>query len=193
MADAEKSRLYTKRGDAGQTDLYDLRRVNKSEDIFDVLGDLDELSAHIGLMCSYSDIRPADEKFFRLIQSKLLDIGSDIATVSRRDYVVQITAQDVEQLEKQIDLYDSKSPKLTEFILTGVRPSDAQAHVARAVCRRLERNIWKLVQNDGRTVNIQHVQFDTMKWLNRLSDLLFAYGRYLSGGRETRRSQIKSD
>ena len=77
------SRLYTKTGDQGQTSLYDLRRVDKDEYIFEVLGDLDELSSYIGLLCAQK-LEKKEESFLRKIQSKLLDLGSDIATLKNR-------------------------------------------------------------------------------------------------------------
>lgn len=178
------SKLYTKTGDKGYTNLYDMRRVPKSNLIFDVLGDLDELSAHIGQLCSYS-LPQQDLNFLRKIQTNLLDIGSDFATKTRRNNIKIMTHADVVEIENAIDYYDSKSPKLTEFILPGVNAKDSSAHVCRSVSRRVERNMWKSKDDDKDF----YVQKETFHYINRLSDFFFAFARYLSEGKETTRSQ----
>jgi len=181
------SRLYTKTGDKGFTTLYDMRRVSKTEIVFEVLGDLDELSAYIGQLCSI--VNDKESKFLRYIQSFLLDIGSNFATTTRRDKIRVTTVDDIKSLENAIDFYDSKSPKLTEFILPGVNPKDSIAHICRSVCRRAERNMWKL-KNE---YDVFYVENETFHYINRLSDFFFAYARYLSEGKEFKRSGVYED
>jgi len=179
------SKLYTKTGDKGYTSLYDMRRVPKTNLIFDVLGDLDELSAYIGQLCSYITSEQ-DLNFLRKIQTNLLDIGSDFATKNRRNNIKIMTQKDIVEIENAIDYYDSKSPKLTEFILPGVNTKDSLAHVCRSVSRRVERNMWKV--KDDFEENF-YVEKETFHYINRLSDFFFAFARYLSEGKETTRSQ----
>jgi cob(I)alamin adenosyltransferase len=176
------SKLYTKKGDNGLTALYDMRLCNKEDLVFEVLGGLDELSAHIGLACAFLENKESS-KILRLIQSKLLDIGSDVATVKNRKSVVEIKQNDVELLEMYIDEMDSKSPPLTEFILPGHSNVDAQLHVCRAVCRRVERIMWGWWKGQDNT------DVQTVRYINRLSDFFFAMARLYSEGKEIRRSE----
>lgn len=193
----KKSKLYTKTGDKGQTSLYNGERVAKNSDFCQAVGDLDELSSCLGLLlkdivdvfykAGFESILPQEEKIYskyltelfkvrelvEYIQSRLLDLGSHVATprdtttneqkLERTDFNVEF----ITRLEKEIDYYDSKCPKLTNFILpTG------SAHMARAICRRAERSLVPLLQEN-------HISRDAFIFINRLSDLLFALGRYL--------------
>lgn len=184
-------KLYTKNGDYGITSLYDGSKKEKKSGIFDALGDIDELGSHIGLL-----ITKIEDSYFhdimRIIQVKLLDIGSNIAVIDekKRGRVPQIEENDVVMMEEWIDECEEKTSKLTEFLLCGVSDADAQCHVCRSVSRRMERSLWKingLIDND---VSI-YVDDNIMKYVNRLSDFLFAYSRVLSAGREIKVSNIK--
>lgn len=201
-------KIYTKTGDKGSTSLYHLGRLPKSDIVFDVLGDLDELSAHIGLLCALlgeSEEEPkvmSDSKeseinskglketskngdkilFLRRIQSTLLDIGSACVTKPEVRERYDVTDENIFNLELKIDHYEEKNAALTEFILVGVQEPDSVSHLCRSICRRAERNLWKKFP-DGITKNIGI-------YLNRLSDFFFVFARYLSGGVETRRSEI---
>lgn len=181
------SHLYTKTGDDGLTNLYDMRRLEKHSLFFEALGDLDELSACIGVVCADVNTNDSCEELLRIIQNKLLDIGSDIATTQKRDKVTEITEADIKMVEKYIDHFDSLAPKLTEFILPGYKTVDAHLHVCRAVCRRAERHMWALKSNGsvftGRNAFV---------YINRLSDLLFAMARFHSEGRDITRSQANA-
>lgn len=179
------SRLYTKTGDNGTTNLYDMRKCSKTDIVFDVLGTLDELSAHIGLVCVLLG-KSVFIEILRAIQNRLLDIGSDIATVSRREYVRPITNEDIDILERYIDESTAKTPKLTEFILPGYTEIDAHIHICRGICRRLEREMWKW--RESPTVNIE-TSILTFKFINRLSDFFFAIARVCSEGKDITRSQ----
>jgi cob(I)alamin adenosyltransferase len=181
------SRLYTKTGDAGMTNLYDMRKLGKDDLYFEVLGDLDELSAHIGLACTFLENFSTSVKVLRSIQSKLLDVGSDIATVKNRDRVVPITEADVVQLETYIDEFCSNVPSLTEFILPGYKKADAQLHICRSVCRRVERHMWALKN----TINLE-TGIETYKFMNRLSDFFFALARTYTRGNDIKRSEVKN-
>lgn len=184
------SRLYTGIGDNGTTNLYDMRAIGKEDLHIEVLGDLDELSAHIGVACATqaAQIFPNSMNMLRNIQARLLDIGSDIAIVKNRTKVVEITEDDVKNLEVYIDELCSKTAKLTEFILPGWREFDAQLHVCRSVCRRAERHMWALRKSDDSLAT----RSDTFRYMNRLSDFFFAMARVFSCGNEITRSAAKN-
>lgn len=182
------ARLYTKTGDKGVTNLYDMRKLNKHDIHFEVLGDLDELSAHIGVTCTYLENFPTSIKILRKIQSQLLDIGSDIATKNNRDKITKITENDVKTLEIYIDEYSEQTPKLTEFILPGYKSVDAHLHVCRTICRRAERQLWGL-EWTGAILTDE----ETFKYMNRLSDFFFAMARLFSHGNEITRSSALAE
>lgn len=179
-------KLYTKTGDKGTTSLYDMRRVGKHETVFDVLGDIDELSAYIGVVISLEN-NDLYTTFLRKLQSKLLDIGSDIATVKNRKNIVEIGHSDIKEIEDFIDKLQDMAPPLKEFILPGLHPVDANIHVCRTITRRLERHLWKMHNED-----LEHPMSDmTYIYINRLSDFFFALARALTKGEEYTRSQAQ--
>jgi cob(I)alamin adenosyltransferase len=173
-------KVYTKTGDQGLTSLYDGSRVKKSEEIFDVLGSIDELSAHIGRLyylykrsCEYynglKDIKILD--FIFHVQKKLLQIGSVIATPNPPEgcTLPQLNDEDVKDIEKQIDEMDKKLHPLTVFIIQAANnESEAEAHICRAVARRVERQYVKVF--DAPDLHLQY--------FNRLSDFFFTFARY---------------
>lgn len=177
-------KIYTKKGDEGKTSLYDVGRISKSDLTFDLLGDLDELSASIGLLVvSCSKITTGDDpkdpknvvRILRRIQHLLLDMGSNVATVSRRKKVIHTSEEEVKLLENCIDFYTESCPKLTDFILTGYTLADSHAHLCRSIARRVERNLWKL----NTQVNYLEKEVHLFQYINRLSDFFFALARYL--------------
>lgn len=163
-------KVYTRTGDNGLTSLYDGSRVAKTEQIFDVLGALDELASHIGVLCSkYKHCR----EFLQFVQRKLLNIGSIIATPSVDENTVLPTIQDedVVRIENEIDELDEVLKPLTVFlIMDGVNEPSAYAHVCRTVCRRAERELEKY-GNVDRTIT---------RFANRLSDYFFTLARFTS-------------
>lgn len=175
-------KIYTKTGDKGTTSLYDMSRVEKSNIIFDVLGDIDELSCYIGLLCSV--LKSDDVNFLRFIQHKLLDIGSDIATLSKRDKIVEVSLDDVKELEQKIDYYSDLKEPLKEFILVGYGIEDSYSHLCRAIARKAERNLWKIKDYISTGEN-------TFIYMNRLSDFFFVLARYLSRDEITRSTFVK--
>lgn len=182
-------KLYTKKGDNGVTSLYDGTKLPKKSDIFDVLGDLDELGSNIGLLCSKFD---NPDEYLREIQVKLLDIGSNIAVLddAKRKSVPEITEDDVKKIESCIDQCEQNTGKLTEFLLCGVGEDDAQCHVCRSISRRVERSMWKI--NGSGYDKLFSENPNIMKYMNRLSDFFFAYARVLSiGYEEIKVSDIK--
>lgn len=172
-------KIYTKTGDNGSTGLYDGTRLPKSDMIFDALGVLDELSCHIGMLLALEEVPQTETTLgdcidnLRTIQRNLLDIGSNIATQNENKRKRLNLNLDVSHLENTIDLMDKSLPKLTVFILPGQFPNEVQAHLCRAVCRRAERHVWKLSQNE------YYIHPDIMKYLNRLSDYFFTLARFI--------------
>ena len=184
-------KLYTKTGDKGFTTLYDMTRVEKNSIHFDIVGTTDELSAQIGMLIAVSSTHLKDDitlhSKLRKIQSKLLDIGSDIATTKDkiRDKLKKITENDVKDLESWIDYCESKNEMLKEFVLTGVNIADAQAHICRTTTRKLEREMWNFFFTNSQCKTNQN----TFQYINRLSDFFFALSRFLSECKEVKRSE----
>lgn len=184
------SKIYTKKGDYGKTNLYDsYEKINKDDGIFEVLGDLDELSSHIGMLITNLKEKEII-KFLRNIQNKLLEIGSDFATINKRHKIREITEEDIAELENYIDKMTDKLEPLKEFILPGgVNIMESQTHICRTVCRRVERHAWKVYEaNKDRKTRIE-----TYKYLNRLSDFLFTLARFLNDNNEIKRSEFNKN
>jgi len=159
-------KIYTKQGDTGLTDLNSKTRLAKDELPIEVLGNLDELNSAIGIVTSYQ-IPQQCCKILMEIQKKLFELGSEICTSKNNT-----TASDVTQLEDKIDKFEKTLPTLKDFIIPGGSSAAAHCHFARAVCRRVERSLVAL--------NSQHaIHPETLKYMNRLSDLLFVMAKIL--------------
>jgi len=169
-------KIYTRRGDTGQTDLFGGDRVGKDALRVAAYGDVDELNATIGMAAAAG----ADGELLealRGIQSALFDLGASLATPDpahrQKTGLVGVAATDVESLEALIDRLESKLSPLQTFILPGGTASAAAFHVARTVCRRAERAVVRLAAASG-----ESVEEGTLRYLNRLSDLLFVIARH---------------
>ena len=165
-------KIYTKKGDKGMTRLFNNECVAKDSLRVEAYGAVDELNAVLGFARAQ---RPSSEieRVLNELQNSLFVLGSDLATprdakIGRK--IPRITEGDVKRLEKIIDKYDAKLPPLKQFILPGGGPSGASLQIARTVCRRAERIAVKLSQQE----NIGDIP---VKFLNRLSDLLFVLAR----------------
>jgi len=176
------STIYTRTGDAGVSSLFNGERRSKQDPAFQALGTIDELNSHLGVAKEYCLLVKIDEltrlvPFLEEIQSRLLDLGSHIATPIKRSAARQIErvkfpVDALPILEKKIDQLDAQLPKLTQFILPGGGLPASYLHVCRTVCRRAERLTVILLQ-DGQ------IDEDPFKYLNRLSDFLFVCARYV--------------
>lgn len=196
-------KLYTRTGDKGYTSLYDGNIIPKGSIFFDVLGDLDEISSHIGLLCvKLEELKNVDKiiDFLRKIQVKLLDIGSNIAVVKKNSKILEISDEDINDVENWIDECEKKNTKLTEFLITGINVIDSQCHVCRSIIRRTERNMWKFDECDniietktGKNIEMMYVRIDEkiLKYMNRLSDFFFALSRNFSFNKEIKVSDIR--
>lgn len=166
-------KIYTKTGDKGQTSFYDGSRALKCAINFDVVGEVDELSSRIGLLCSL--IGEEDSGILRRIQAILQDINSHIATIDKKKCSLPELSYDVvASLEVAIDSMEKVNPKLTKFILPGVMQTDAQAHLCRTQTRKVERRIIELYNL------IPGIVPDVvLQYINRLSDFFFVFARWL--------------
>lgn len=168
----EKSRIYTKTGDKGTTSLVGGQRVSKAHERLECYGTVDELNSFIGLLITSLEDKE-DEDFLLFIQHKLFSVGSYLATdQSSTELHVEskITPETIERIEKEIDRIDSSLPKMKNFILPGGCRSASLAHVCRTVCRRAERQIYRLTETTP-------VEEPVLKFMNRLSDYLFVLAR----------------
>lgn len=163
-------KLYTKRGDDGQTDLIGGSRVPKNHLRVGAYGVVDELNATIGLALAGCSI-DAVSKPLITAQPILFDIGAQLATpISDKPAPHRLTAEHVAQVEKQIDEACQPLPPLRSFILPGGSELAARLHLARTTCRRAERDVVALSAQEA-------VDPLVTVYLNRLSDLLFALAR----------------
>ena len=171
------TKIYTRGGDQGETSLGDGSRVAKHDARVEAYGTVDEANAVIGLVRVEIARAGADEKdldaALSRIQNDLFDLGADLCTPEdgrRAEGALRIGASQVERLETEIDKINERLAPLGSFILPGGSPIAAQLHLARTVARRAERCVTELAQSE--TVNMEAV-----KYLNRLSDLLFVMSR----------------
>ena len=166
--------IYTRTGDDGTTGLFGGSRVPKDDLRIESYGTVDELNSFIGRLLENEEMSDHIE-FFRSIQSELFSIGSHLATVDdkMREKLPSLSPKAIENFEKWMDKADENLPKLRNFLLPGGHPSVADAHVARSVCRRAERRVVALSL-------VESVDPAIVKYLNRLSDLLFTTARLLS-------------
>ena len=167
-------KIYTKSGDKGTSALYTGERLAKDAQVFQTLGAIDELNAHIGLAREYMK---QSNGFTQLeeIQARLIDVGSHVATPrstenEKKKAHTDFPATHINDLESWIDEMDTKLPPLKNFILPSGGLAASQLHVARTVCRRAERNLVPLFQDEM-------IGESTYIYVNRLSDYLFMLAR----------------
>jgi len=165
-------KIYTKTGDAGETGLFGGKRLPKSHLRIESYGTVDELNSWMGLIRDLTDY-PKMESVLEQIQNTLFVIGSNLASdPSKQMDVPQIHESDITLLEKNIDHMEGELPALKTFILPGGHPTVSQIHIARCVCRRAERSVVGLGL-------IDEVPEILLQYLNRLSDFLFVFSRWV--------------
>ncbi len=167
-------KIYTKTGDKGTTSLLGGTRVIKSHIRIEAYGTIDELNSHIGLLRD-QDVNKERLGILKEIQDRLFSIGSILASDPKRSKVKipDLHEADIELLEKAIDNMNRALPEMRSFILPGGHQSVSFCHIARCVCRRAERIIINLSQEDI-------VADIVIVYLNRLSDYLFVVGRKMA-------------
>ena len=162
------SKIYTRTGDKGTTGLGDGTRVDKDHARVAAYGTVDELNSAIGLVLS-SNLPDEVRDCLTRTQHELFDLGGELCMPGTR----LIPESYVDQLERDLDHFNADLPALKDFILPGGSESAARCHLARTICRRAERKLVTL----GREENISEI---TLRYLNRLSDLLFVIARVLA-------------
>ena len=164
-------KLYTRTGDSGDTSLFDGTRVKKDDPRVDAYGEVDELNAWLGFVRSSKLDADVDAVIVE-IQRDLFALGAQLADpadkIASRVTKAVLDDEAVERLERLIDRFDAEPPPLRHFILAGGTPGGAALHVARTVCRRAERRIVALTPPADAVL---------VRYVNRLSDLLFALAR----------------
>ena len=159
------TRVYTRTGDAGSTGLADGSRRAKNDRRLHCMGEIDELNACLGLALSALDDGSIQQALFA-VQHDLFDIGAELCQPGKE----LIDETYVSALENLADEFNSDLPPLKEFILPGGSPAAAGIHLARTVCRRVERGLVSLAEQEA-------VNEHTRQYINRLSDLLFILSR----------------
>lgn len=170
------NKIYTRTGDAGETGLVSGKRRAKHDVRVEAYGAVDETNAVIGL--ARLEAEGDTDAILGRIQNDLFDLGADLATpgeIGADDKALRIAAGQVERLEREIDAVNHDLAPLTSFVLPGGTPLSAKLHLARTVARRAERRITALAASES-------VNPDAIKYINRLSDLLFVLGRAANGG-----------
>ena len=177
------TKVYTRRGDQGMTDLVGGIRINKNHPRLDAYGTIDELSSHLGLLVSLlpSATTPDESSsgtrlFLQRIQNNLFNVGTHLATDQSQTPLydsARLPDGETDLLEREIDSILHTLPEAQGFVLPGGTTAAAQCHVCRTVCRRAERCILELMQTDI-------VSEDILKYVNRLSDYLFVLAKKIN-------------
>lgn len=163
------SKIYTRTGDAGMTGLANGERVPKEDVRIEANGSVDETSSVIAMILAESDLAPPVRATLLRIQNELFEVGAELSLPG----YVGISAEAVARLEDELDALNADLPPLKEFVLPGGDRAAAACHLARAVCRRAERDAWKLHRSF-------ELNAELLKYLNRLSDYLFVAARWLT-------------
>ena len=170
------SKIYTRTGDDGTTGLGDGSRVAKDDPRVDAYGTVDEANSAIGLVLA-TDVPEGIEALLTSVQHQLFDLGGELCIPGH----AAIRDADIDALERALDGYNADLPALKEFILPGGGEAAARCHLARTIVRRAERATVALARTET-------VRAEPIRYLNRLSDLLFVLARVLARARTNSRS-----
>jgi len=163
------SKIYTRTGDDGSTGLGDGARIAKESLRVEAYGSVDETNSAVGVVLAVPTLPQAVRRCLTEVQHDLFDLGGELCIPGHR----MVTGAYVDRLESELDGFNDPLPPLKDFILPGGGAAAAACHVARAVCRRAERRCWSLAR-------VEEIAPDALKYLNRLSDLLFVIARVLA-------------
>lgn len=169
------NRIYTKTGDDGTTALGAGGRVAKTDPRVEAYGEVDEANAVVGLAVVEADRVGAESiaVLLRSIQHDLFDVGADLCVpTDAKEGVLRVTPAQTERLEREIDAYNERLSPLSSFVLPGGSAFSANLHAARTVVRRAERRVAALMKRQPNSTGPE-----PLRYLNRLSDLLFVLGR----------------
>ena len=164
------NKIYTRGGDGGESGLVDGSRMTKSHARFNAIGDVDEANSAVGLARAAVHKGGASDHFLAGVQNDLFDLGADLATPGEIEGALRLSDGRTATLEAEIDALSEQLGPLTSFVLPGGSEASARLHVARAQVRRAERTVVAL--NEESPLNPEII-----KYLNRLSDLLFQLSR----------------
>ena len=167
--------IYTKTGDKGQTSLYDGTRIDKDSLRVESYGTIDELNSSIGFASKFVEDEYISEILFK-VQKRLFFVAGELATVEEGKFTYKVREEDIEGLEKIIDYFLPKINQADAFIVPGTSKASAALHVSRTICRRAERRILTLKKHED-------VSDVLIKFVNRLSDVLYTFARYLENER----------
>jgi len=177
--------VYTKTGDKGQTSLFGGKRVPKHDIRIDAYGTVDELNSYIGLIRDQDIDKKSIETLIE-VQDRLFTLGSILATEpgNTKVKVPQLHSQDILLLENEIDAMNEHLPEMRSFVLPGGHTTVSFCHVTRCVCRRAERLISNLSENE-------EIDELVLQYLNRLSDYLFVLARKIVIDKEVKEVEWK--
>lgn len=175
-------KIYTKKGDKGKTQLLGGTMVDKFNSKIEAYGNIDELNSFIGHLHD-QNIDKNHKEFLVFVQIQLLNLGSIISFDGTKTSInlPQVLNDDIQKVEREIDLLEDRLPKLTQFILPSGHPVSSLCHIARTVCRRAERGVVFLSYKGEKHEN-------AIQFLNRLSDYLFVLARVILS--ENNKSEI---
>jgi cob(I)alamin adenosyltransferase len=170
------TRIYTRGGDRGETSLGDGSRVPKLDCRIAAFGTVDELNSLVGLVLA-GDVPDELRDVLERVQNELFDVGADISVPFGGDGRLRVSQAQIDRLEDDCDRFNADLPELKSFVLPGGSEAAARIHVARAVCRRAEREVLDAAEQ---------VELNPLVpvYLNRLSDLLFILARTANAGRD---------
>ena len=170
------TRIYTRLGDGGETHLGDMSRVPKTHPRIEAYGAVDELNAQIGVALNAPGLDSSHADWLRRVQNDLFDVGADLSVPAGGERErLRVSAEQTLWLESTCDEVNATLAPLKSFVLPGGSPAAAALHVCRTVCRRAERRALALGEEGNPEV---------LRYLNRLSDLLFILSRAANGGDE---------
>ena len=168
------TRIYTRGGDAGETSLGDGSRVSKLDPRIASYGAVDELNAAVGVVLA-GECPDEIHEVLRRVQNELFDVGADLAVPWEVEGRLRVEQALVDRLEDDCDRFNAELPELKSFVLPGGTEAAARLHVARTICRRVEREVLAA----SREVELDPL---VLVYLNRLSDLLFILARAANAG-----------
>jgi cob(I)alamin adenosyltransferase len=169
------TRIYTKLGDGGDTHLGDMSRVPKTHPRIEAYGEVDELNAVIGVTLTVPGLPNRYAEWLRRVQNDLFDVGADLSVPPGGERErLRVVGEQVTWLEQACDEVNATLTPLKSFVLPGGTPAAAHLHVCRTVCRRAER----------RALQVADANPEVVRYLNRLSDLLFILSRGANAGEE---------
>jgi cob(I)alamin adenosyltransferase len=171
-------KIYTRLGDQGQTSIYTGARFKKHSLIINAIGNLDELSSYIGLCRAIFKNNKKINNILHNIQDDLYKVTSNLAGAE-----LNFDESKVKEIEKNIDEYEKDLPKIKKFIIPSGHKDAMHLHVARTICRRAERKISQINENEG----LYSIE---LMYINRVSDLLFVLARHTNKKKKFKEEEV---